>query len=245
MANIIYFIGSIAVGKSSLIEALSKVYPSLNYCRESVKIWSGEEDYLVSKRRDFLSAGVAGGQLDFIRLQQVASLCQFRELLPLVNGSADHQPFVAERDLFSSVIFTRAARAQGLLSADIDVDLVELTARTLLCSNKALLQPELLVYLYCDADTSLHRVRERARPCEQVVTKEYLQCLLDEHDRWKADNFAPLCPKEIVLLCSNDATPDQLLSSVQPLIRQARYSSLFQLRVCHHPFVIQSCHLKL
>lgn len=44
--------------------------------------------------------------------------------------------------------------------------------------------PAVHIYLRCDAATLLARVRKRNRRGEQTVTMEYMQTIIDAHERW-------------------------------------------------------------
>ena len=218
MSALVHVVGNIGSGKSLLLETIHRYNDNWTVAREQVKVWSGEEDFSPGKRRNFLHTGVHRGGLEFVRLQQAALVGQFKSLQPYLKfESCLETPFVQERDLYSSVIFSRAAALIGKLD-QVDVDVIQYTAETLLSVNKDLLKPDLIIYIESDPKVCLERVKNRRRRGEEVVDIRYLVALHESHTQWKKDNFHPLEPKEICCVPASVKSPGDVYSHCAPFL---------------------------
>ncbi len=202
-AKVVYVVGSIATGKSTLLKQIRELYPNLCVVDESVDVWSGRKDFLPGRRHDFLKEGVGGGSHEYLRLQCIALHSQFQSLLPLVRGETNS--IVCERDLSSGLLFARAAEDQGLLTP-LDVGIVEHSTSILQSAHPALLRPYAVVHLFCSPAKSLERIKKRGRSSEEVVDINYLNRLHSQHVVWSEANFSPLVPQR-VFECDTTTTP--------------------------------------
>lgn len=165
--------GIIASGKSSLAEKLShkidlKFYEELSN-NDSYSLL--ERFYLDQKRWSFTL------QIHFLneRFKMIKSIHR--------NGGG-----ILDRSIFGDRIFAQMLNEDGMMSDE------EFRTYSTLLDNmlEHAQNPSLLIYIDCDTDTAMERIKLRNREMEQSIPRRYMERLNEKYNKWYDDyNLSP------------------------------------------------------
>ena len=103
--------------------------------------------------------------------------------------------------LFRSInIFTKNLEHHGVLS-NIEVGILQRLQALLITFFPKV---DAVVYLKCEPQTALQRIKARNRPEEKEITLELLEELHRLHEDWEKSNFVDMAPKCIEIFDTND-----------------------------------------
>lgn len=96
---------------------------------------------------------------------------------------------IMDRSIYGDVIFAKLLHDGG----DMEVDEFNLYQDLLANMLDHIEAPRLMIYLRCDVDTAMERIRKRGRDYEQIVERDYWERLNKEYeDYFKAYNLSRL-----------------------------------------------------
>lgn len=160
-------VGCIGVGKSNLTEALAKRLGYRAYY-EPVK----ENPYL----DDFYADGKrwSFGMQIFMLTQRFKQHQEIQDLAKKDIG------VIQDQIIFGDVIYGQLTHDFGLMD-DRDYTNYRAHFETL---RPLLLLPDVIIHLDTSVDEALARIKQRGRPSEQAISREYLQRLSDLFTEW-------------------------------------------------------------
>jgi deoxyadenosine/deoxycytidine kinase len=156
---IVFVEGNVGVGKSSALEALERANQAVVY--EAVNRWSLWESRNLDPHRYSFSfqVQVCMSMFDQIRLA-------------IRNHKDDHDILYCERSISSSIVFAKAAHAQGhMVDAELEL-LVKLSdhLHTTLCAGHRYMS----VLLQCPVNITVDRIRTRGRLGEDAINTDMI-----------------------------------------------------------------------
>lgn len=161
----IAFSGSVAVGKTSIVRALSQRLDNVYVAEENVeKNLYLEDFYSDPKRWSFHS-----------RISFLAIRSYFYGRIP---RTADY--VLIDRCLHELITFANLHYTSGILN-ERDYKTFSLLHETLVRSTPALYK---IVYVHCLPETSLARIKSRGRGFETAITIDYLEKIAANYEAW-------------------------------------------------------------
>jgi deoxyadenosine/deoxycytidine kinase len=189
--------GAIAVGKSTVAQALEKRLPDAIVVPEPIE----ELRFLPRFYADPLRWSLAS------RLELLAHKAR---LWAEPVGAAIS---VYDRGVHELLTFARVLAARGELPQD-ELAVYEQLYELLVAS---LPPPDLVVWCRCETGTCLDRIGRRARPFEQAISGDYIAALDAEYRRW----VAGLDQCEVFVYDTTDEAPETLDAVVAWVSRHA------------------------
>ena len=90
------------------------------------------------------------------------------------------KPVIQDRSIYEDRIFAKMLNESGNIS-DIDFETYRRLSDNM---SSSIRQPNLIIYLDCEPDVALERIRARSRDCETTIPIEYLRDLRDGYEDW-------------------------------------------------------------
>ena len=90
------------------------------------------------------------------------------------------KPVVQDRSIYEDRIFAKMLNESGNIS-DIDFETYRRLSDNM---SSSIRQPNLIIYLDCEPEIALERVKIRSRDCETTIPIEYLRDLRDGYEDW-------------------------------------------------------------
>lgn len=172
---IITIAGTVAVGKSTLTQALAN---KLNFKTSFENV--DHNPYLDKFYKDF--------ERWSFHLQIYFLAERFKEQKRMFEYGGG---FVQDRSIYEDVgIFAKMHEEQGTMSKDDFRTYSELFNAMVMTPYFP--KPDVLIYLECDYDEVIERIKQRGREIEIDTNPEYWQKLFDRYDHW-INNFNA-CP---------------------------------------------------
>jgi deoxyadenosine/deoxycytidine kinase len=181
---IIVLEGSIAVGKTTLIEALKN-----DLERKGKKVTIINEPIEDETAGRILKKFYEDPKEYGYAFQTYIFSRRIRNAIDIYENNKDTDIFLMERSWLSDPIFVAINRDLGNMN-DIEFDCY----REWYDFHERMVPFKLnsIVYLRCSPETSLERIKQRKREGEDRITQEYLETLLHEYDGRMGDSLIPV-----------------------------------------------------
>ncbi len=112
-----------------------------------------------------------------------------RRFRMLKDAQEKNEASIMDRSIYGDVIFAKLLHDGG----DMDNDEFRLYQDLLANMLDHIEAPRLMIYLRCDVDTAIDRIRKRGRDYEQIVERDYWERLGREYeDYFKAYDLSPI-----------------------------------------------------
>lgn len=112
-----------------------------------------------------------------------------RRFRMLKDAQEEKVSSIMDRSIYGDVIFAKLLHDGG----DMEEDEFNLYKELLANMLDHIEAPRLMIYLKCDVDTAMERIRKRGRDYEQIVERDYWERLNREYeDYFKAYNLSKL-----------------------------------------------------
>jgi len=180
--------GNIGVGKSSVTELIGQAYGWRTFYEPVI-----DNPYLDDYYRDMRRWAFQ------LQIYFLSKRFELQKTILDGGGSA-----VQDRTIYEDVeIFAPTLHRRGCID---DRDYA--TYRDIFRNMTAFLRPpHLIVYLRAEPDTTLARIRQRGRDCEQGVPRDFIVALHEAYEAW-AERAGSLCPVVVVDAESADFRED-------------------------------------
>ncbi len=155
--------GVIGVGKTSLCQALSKIFNARLILEEI------EDNPLIQKFYGNPQRFAFQAQIFFL-------LSRYRQLSEKINAQ--------QSDLFQEKIIADYMFVKDRIFANVNLEENELNLYNKIADllEKDILQPDFVIYLQSSVDQILERIKERARSYEQGITGDYIEALCEAYN---------------------------------------------------------------
>lgn len=187
-------VGSIAVGKTSLGQALTGLRSDIIFLPDLAPENPFLADFYQDRKRWSFHS-------------RIAFLAQRSEIyrMPAAGALA-----VIDRPVHELIVFATAHHQSGYLSDD-EFLVFQSLQKTLvaLCPT-----PRLFVRVTCATDEALRRISERQRPFEIGIDETYLRHLEDQYDSW----LGTLPPETIITVRTDHEDPEHIAQSLLPRV---------------------------
>jgi thymidylate kinase len=165
----IFVEGNIGTGKSTFLTQLSKEFKVV---LEPVDEWSNMKN---ANGKNILEEFYSDPSRNAYLFQSIA----FRSRMKNIVHKED--AFI-ERSIFTDRnIFAKTCREDGLIG---DIEWSDYVSWFDWLTTEFQVQPKGFVYLRCEPEVSLERIKKRNRPGEENISLEYLKKLHKKHDEW-------------------------------------------------------------
>ncbi len=96
------------------------------------------------------------------------------------------QQEIVQRDVFTDMVVSDYMFAKDRIFARLNLDDQELVLYERIAEvlEKAAVQPDLVIYLQARTDVLMQRIKERGRSFEKRISREYIEALNDEYNRF-------------------------------------------------------------
>lgn len=112
-----------------------------------------------------------------------------RRFKMLKDAQDQNEASIMDRSIYGDVIFAKLLHDGG----DMDQDEFNLYQELLANMLDHIEAPRLIIYLRCDVDTAMGRIRKRGRDYEQIVERDYWERLNREYeDYFEAYDLSPI-----------------------------------------------------
>lgn len=140
-----------------------------------------------------------------------------RRFRMLKDAQEKNEASIMDRSIYGDVIFAKLLHDGG----DMDNDEFRLYQDLLANMLDHIEAPRLMIYLRCDVDTAIDRIRKRGRDYEQIVERDYWERLGREYeDYFKAYDLSPIL---IIEAKDYDLEKEEDRNKVVEMIRSAIY----------------------
>jgi len=140
-----------------------------------------------------------------------------RRFRMLKDAQEKNEASIMDRSIYGDVIFAKLLHDGG----DMDNDEFRLYQDLLANMLDHIEAPRLMIYLRCDVDTAIDRIRKRGRDYEQIVERNYWERLGREYeDYFKAYDLSPIL---IIEAKDYDLEKEEDRNKVVEMIRSAIY----------------------
>lgn len=140
-----------------------------------------------------------------------------RRFRVLKEAQEKNEACIMDRSIYGDVIFAKLLHDGG----DMDKDEFSLYQDLLANMLDHIEAPRLMIYLHCDVDTAIERIRKRGRDYEQIVERDYWERLNSEYEEYfKAYDLSPIL---IIEAKDYDLESDEDRDKVVEMIRSAIY----------------------
>jgi deoxyadenosine/deoxycytidine kinase len=167
----IFVEGNIGTGKSTLLTQLSA------HCKvilEPVDEWTQMKN---ANGKNILEEFYSDPVRNAYLFQSIA----FRSRMKNIVNKCDDTCFV-ERSIYTDRnVFAKTCREDGLIG---DIEWNDYVSWFDWLTTEFQVQPKGFVYLRCEPEVSLTRIKKRNRPGEENISLEYLKKLHAKHDEW-------------------------------------------------------------
>jgi deoxycitidine kinase/deoxyguanosine kinase len=167
----IFVEGNIGTGKSTLLKHLSA------HCKvilEPVDEWTRMKN---ANGKNILEEFYSDPVRNAYLFQSIA----FRSRMKNIVNRCDDLCFV-ERSIYTDRnVFAKTCREDGLIN---DIEWDDYVSWFDWLATEFQVQPKGFVYLRCEPEVSLTRIKKRNRPGEENISLEYLKKLHAKHDEW-------------------------------------------------------------
>ena len=187
--------GNIGVGKSTFTNIISQLLKkNCEIIYEPVELW---QTITNSENKNILQLFYEDKIKWAFLFQIIAGLSTIQKLINILKTTNTQYIFLDRSFLSTKHTFEKMLYDNGTISS------IEHTAYSLLCDHyeKTIYKDykHLHIYLKCDPQVSLERIKKRNRQEESNITLEYLEELNKYHDEWllKNDNV-------LIIDCNND-----------------------------------------
>ena len=141
-----------------------------------------------------------------------------RRFRMLKDAQEKNDASIMDRSIYGDVIFAKLLHDGG----DMDNDEFNLYQDLLANMLDHIEAPRLMIYLRCDVDTAIERIRKRGRDYEQIVERDYWERLNREYeDYFKAYDLSPIL---IIEAKNYDLEREEDRAKVVEMIRSAIYN---------------------
>jgi deoxyadenosine/deoxycytidine kinase len=185
----IFIEGNIGTGKSTFLTNLSNEFKVI---LEPVDEWSKMKN---ANGKNILEEFYSDPSRNAYLFQSIA----FRSRMKNIVHKEDA---LIERSIYTDRnIFAKTCREDGLIG---DIEWNDYVSWFDWLTTEFQVQPRGFVYLRCEPEVSLERIKKRNRPGEENISLEYLKKLHAKHDEWllSAQNV-------LVLDVNEDSTPEK------------------------------------
>jgi len=180
--RIISLDGNIGVGKTTLLEHIRKRFPSILIVPEPVDTWTQLKD---EQGRSLLQLFYEDKRRWAFSFQQAAMLSRALQLQKAVDQALPGQIILTERSVLTDrFVFADMLRTAGDMTS-LEWDLYQSWYDAF--ANK--LPVSSILYINTSVDTAYERIKSRARPGEETISKEYLEALDRQHRAWIANTM--------------------------------------------------------
>ena len=187
-------VGSIAVGKTSLGAALTRLRSDITFLPDLAP----ENPFLANfyqdrKRWSFHS--------------RIAFLAQRTEIY---RRAATGALALIDRPVHELIVFGTAHHQSGYLSDD-EFSVFQSLQKTLIALCP---MPRLFIRVTCATDEALRRITERQRPFEIGIDEAYLSHIENQYDSW----LSTLPPETVITVRTDHENPEHIAQSLLPRI---------------------------
>jgi len=187
----IFVEGNIGTGKSTFLTSLSSEFKVI---LEPVDEWSKMKN---ANGKNILEEFYSDPSRNAYLFQSIA----FRSRMKNIVNRCDDVCFV-ERSIYTDRnVFAKTCRDDGLIG---DIEWDDYVSWFDWLTTEFQVHPKGFVYLRCEPEVSLERIKKRNRSGEENISLEYLKKLHAKHDDWLL-NF----PNVLVVDVNEDGTPEQ------------------------------------
>ena len=213
MSTFFFFEGSIAAGKSTFVEMLGKYFPNAEIVFEPLDTWKGIKDDKGKNILDYFYSDMSKYAYSFQSTAFLSRVVRMKEA-----GNSGKEYIFVERSVYSDrEIFAKNCKNNGTMT---DIEHKLYTEWFGWMEKYFDIPQKYFVYFRSTPDVSYERIRSRARPEEEGVTKEYLETLHELHEDW-------LTPRNDVLTLDadndfkdNPETMEKLVSQLRDFIKE-------------------------
>ena len=190
--------GNIGAGKSTFLSFLNENVPRINGKRvvvlsEKVDEWLAIVD--PSTGRNLFDMFYTDPNQHAYVFQTYVLLSRVQHLIDFARLHTN-DIIVCERGFMTDcVIFARSMRDKGTLS-DLEWDVYQKWHKAV--CNVFPMHIDGQIYLRATPDTCIQRIKHRARPGEENITRDYIEDLHNRHDEWLMSPSVPVPPTIIV-----------------------------------------------
>ena len=186
----IFIEGNIGTGKSTFLTHLSNEFKVI---LEPVDEWSKMKN---ANGKNILEEFYSDPARNAYLFQSIA----FRSRMKNIVHKEDA---LIERSIYTDRnVFAKTCREDGLIG---DIEWEDYVSWFDWLTTEFQVQPKGFVYLRCEPEVSLGRIKKRNRPGEENISLEYLKKLHVKHDEWLLN-----AQKVLVLDVNDDSTPENL-----------------------------------
>jgi deoxyadenosine/deoxycytidine kinase len=180
--RIISLDGNIGVGKTTLLKTIQERFPQIVVVEEPVDVWTTLKD---AEGKNLLELFYGDKRRWAFSFQQAAMLSRLLLLQKAIAEAKPGQIILSER----SVLTDRFVFADMLQQAN-DMNPLEWTLyQHWYQAFGSMLPMAGILYINTSVETAANRIKLRARPGENEISKEYLEALDRQHRAWIANTL--------------------------------------------------------
>ena len=195
----IFIEGNIGTGKSTFLTHMSKS-SEFKVILEPVDEWSKMKN---ANGKNILEEFYSDPSRNAYLFQSIA----FRSRMKNIVHKDDA---LIERSIYTDRnVFAKTCREDGLIG---DIEWDDYVSWFDWLTTEFQVQPKGFVYLRCEPEVSLERIKKRNRSGEENISLEYLKKLHAKHDEWLLNS-----QKVLVLDVNEDNTPEKLEDMVSQI----------------------------